>query len=50
MGCRLAHRPGHRDVRGNGADVGYDHGLEVKRYQREQEKIARWLKEKAYLG
>jgi integrase len=37
-------------TRGNGADVGYDHGLELKRYQRDQEKVARWLKDKGYLG
>jgi len=36
--------------RGNGAEVGYDHGLEVKSYEREQHKVAKWLRAKGYIG
>jgi integrase len=35
---------------GGGADVVYDHGLEIERYVKDQEKVARWLKENGYLG
>jgi integrase len=37
-------------TRGNGAEVGYDHGLDVKAYEREQQKVAKWLRAKGYLG
>lgn len=35
--------------RGAGAEVGYDHGLELTRYLREQEKIAKWLRKNGYI-
>lgn len=30
------------------SDVPYDHGLEIKQYAREQEKVARWLRKNGY--
>ena len=32
------------------AGLGYDHGLDVKGYEREQQKVAKWLRVKGYLG
>jgi hypothetical protein len=32
-------------TRRNGAHVGYDHGDELEGYQRDQEKVANWLKQ-----
>lgn len=37
-------------TRGKGAHLTYDHGLELKRYLKDQEKVARCFKEKGYLG
>lgn len=45
---RTAHELGGWS-RGNATDVGYDHGLELKHYERDQQKVARWLREKGYL-
>jgi len=32
------------------SDVPYDHSLEFEQYERAQKKVARWLKERGYLG
>jgi len=37
-------------TQGKGAHLTYDHGLELKRYLRDQEKVARCFKDKGYLG
>jgi integrase len=36
--------------RGRASDLTYDHGKELEHYREEQAKVARWLKEKGYLG
>lgn len=35
--------------RGKQSDLPYDHGLEVEQYEREQQKVADWLRDKGYL-
>ena len=34
--------------RGNASDAVYDHGLENEQYREQQEKVARWLRDKGY--
>jgi integrase len=34
---------------GGGAETVYDHGLEIERYLKDQERVARWLKANRYL-
>ena len=41
---------GWTTARSGAADAGYDHGLELKQYERDQQKVARWLKDKGYLS
>ncbi len=36
--------------RGNATDTVYDHGLESEQYRQQQQKVARWLREKGYLS
>lgn len=36
--------------RGNAADAIYDHGLESEQYRDMQKRVARWLRQKGYLG
>lgn len=36
--------------RGNATDTTYDHGLEDEQYYQQQERVARWLREKGYLS
>jgi integrase len=40
---------GWKSSRSGANDAGYDHGLEVVQYERKQQKIAQWLKDKGYL-
>lgn len=35
--------------RGRASDLTYDHGKELEHYRQEQERVARWLREKGYL-
>jgi integrase len=37
-------------TRGNGAEVGYDHGLDLERDQKEQKKVEKWLRKQGYFG
>ncbi len=46
---RTAHEMGGWS-RGKDNDVGYDHGLELKHYEREQKKVTRWLQSEGYLS
>ena len=36
--------------RGTASDLPYDHSLEFAQYEKAQRKVARWLKERGYLG
>ena len=36
--------------KGRASDLPYDHGRELEQYREDQERVARWLREKGYLG